>query len=462
LKKYVSARLRESAEFIPDESVGGGASGCSLRQAGIERWNMMPDNPDIQEGLERADALIRTCVSRHGFLASPKQNDNYRRIWSRDGIIIGLAALMTGDGELAAAFRKTLETLADHQGPHGEIPSNVDPDSGRVSYGGMAGRVDADLWFVIGCGEYWRATGDDRFVEGLLQTIERTVFLLGAWEFNNRGLLYVPATGDWADEYVHNGYILYDQLLYLQALRTLHHLRHRLMGADDHDLRTKISVLKHMIQDNYWFGSTASIPDDVYHEILFEKGRKAADRSTRRYWLPFFSPHGYGYRFDGFANVLASLIGVAAPSRRQAVDDYIARQVVPDDFKLLPAFHPVIKPVDKDWEELQITFSYSFKNYPYEFQNGGLWPMITGFYVADLAGRGHVDKATDYLNGIHRANAMVMDGKPWSFPEYVDGHDFSPGGNRNQCWSASAAIMGHHALQDKKVFNIHEDDPSMH
>ncbi len=273
-------------------------------------------------------------------------------------------------------------------------------------------------------------------------TIDKVIFLLGAWEFNNRGLLYVPATGDWADEYVHNGYILYDQLLYLQALRTLHHLRRRITDDDDHDLRTRISPLKHRIQANYWFGSDEKIPDEVYHEILFEKGRKAADRCTRQYWLPFFSPHGYGYRFDGFANVLASLIGVSTPSRRRTVDDYIEQHVVPDEIKLLPAFYPVIKPVDKDWEDLQITFSYSFKNRPYEFHNGGLWPMVTGFYVADLALRGETEKAERYLAGIHGANAMSMDDQPWAFPEYVNGSDFSAGGNRNQCWSSLGCSDG--------------------
>ena len=417
--------------------------------------------PDLGEAAGQAKALLTKCISEHGFLASPTSTDNYHRVWGRDGIIIGLAALMTGDQEMQAAFRRTLETLAKFQGPHGEIPSNVDPQSGRVSYGGMAGRVDADLWFLIGCGEYWEVSRDDAFIESMQSAIDKVVFLLGAWEFNNRGLLYVPATGDWSDEYVHNAYILYDQLLYLQALRTVHHIRHRFIGSDDHALRTKISQLKHMIQDNYWFAAEDKVPDDVYHEILFEKGRKAAGRSTRRYWLPFFSPHGYGYRFDGLANVLASLLDVSTASHRESVDSYIESSVVPEEIKLLPAFHPVIKPVDKDWEELQITFTYSFKNYPYEYHNGGLWPMITGFYVADLARRGQTRTAGEYLDGINCANAMSMNGEPWGFPEYVNGKDFSAEGNRFQGWSASAAIMGHYALQGRKVFNIHEDDTSM-
>jgi len=418
--------------------------------------------PDTQEAVSHALALMKQCTTPHGFLASPTDTANYRRIWARDGIIIGLAALMTGDGELKTALGDTLRTLAEHQGPHGEVPSNVDVDSGRVSYGGMTGRVDADLWFVIGCGEYWHASGDDHFIKQMMPAIEKVIFLLGAWEFNNRGLLYIPATGDWADEYVHNGYILYDQLLYLQALRTLRHLRRETASYNDESgLLSRVNLLERRIQANYWFDSSEKMPEDVYHEILFEKGRKAADRCTRRYWLPFFSPHGYGYRFDGFANVLASLLGVSTPSRRQRVDDYIERNVVPEAIKLLPAFYPVIKPVDKDWEDLQITFSYSFKNRPYEFHNGGLWPMLTGFYVADLAQRGKTGKAREYLSGIHCTNAMVMEDQPWGFPEYINGRNFSAGGTRHQCWSASAAIMGHYALEGKTVFRIHENDTSV-
>jgi hypothetical protein len=422
-----------------------------------QEMKVMPiETSNNQEALDRALSLVKKCITPHGFLANLNETDNYRRIWGRDGIIIGLAALMSEDENMTEAMCRTLETLARYQGPHGEIPSNVDPQSGRISYGGTTGRVDANLWFIIGCGEYWQATKDHDFIERLLPVIEKVAFLLGAWEFNNRGLLYVPATGDWADEYLHNGYILYDQLLYLQALRTLYHL-HREVGRGGEDaLQDKIGQLKRMIQANYWFGSEDTIPDDVYHEILYKKGYKAADHCARRYWLPFFSPHGYGYRFDGLANVLASLLDVATSSRQQSVDAYIDQEIVTAGIRLLPAFYPVIQPLDKDWEDLQMTFSYSFKNRPYEFHNGGLWAMITGFHVADLARREKTHLAITYLSGIHSANAMAMADRPWSFPEYVHGHDYTPGGRPHQCWSASAAMMGHYAIKGKEVFRIHE------
>jgi len=413
-----------------------------------------PQDVTHEEGYRRALDLLHTCSCEHGFLASPSSTANYRRIWARDGIILGLAGLLSADTALLETFRHTLQTLADNQGPHGEIPSNVDPGSGRVSYGETTGRVDSELWFVIGCGEFWRATGDEAFLDAMLPVLNRVNFLLGAWEFNNRGLIYVPETGDWADEYLHHGYILYDQLLYLQVQRTLCEIRHHVYGSRDYAFTEKASRLKHLIHDNYWFNSTPGLPDDAYHEVLYEKGREAAPNRRGEYWMPFFSPTGYGYRFDALANVLVSLFGVASAEQCRRVDAYLDTILV-DELPLLPAFHPVIVPRDKeDWSHLQMTFSYSFKNRPYEFQNGGLWPFITGFYVAELAARGETGRAGRFLDAIHRANALPMQGDPWAFPEYVHGQALTAGGTRHQGWSAAGAVIAHHALQGKRVFSI--------
>ena len=401
-------------------------------------------------GYQRALELLDNCSTSDGFLASPTERANYRRVWARDGVILGLAALMTGEDGLRHCFRRTLLTLARHLGPHGEVPSNVDTSAGRVSYGGTAGRVDADLWFVIGCGQYWRTTEDEGFLDDILPAVEKVRFLLGAWEFNTRGLLYVPQTGDWADEYIHHGYVLYDQLLYLQALREIAELHHVVHGSRDHQLDEKRSRLKHLIQANYWFNHGEDIPDDVYHEVLYQQGRDAAPPSAGKHWMSFFAPQGFGYRFDALANVLVSLLGVADDRQCTAVDRYIT-EIAPKEMALLPAFHPIIKPVDRDWSELHMTFSYSFKNNPNEYHNGGLWPMVTGFYVADLIGRGRRDAAEHFCRGIDQANALAMDGEAWSFPEYVHGNKFTAGGTCHQSWSAAAAVIAHQALQGEVV-----------
>jgi len=405
----------------------------------------------IKVGYQKSLEMLKACRTKYGFLASVTERDNYRRIWGRDGCITGLAALLTDDADLIEGCRCTLETLARYQGPHGEIPSNVDPDLGRISYGGMTGRVDSDLWFLICISQYWQRTGDDFFLKSMINVIEKVRFLLGAWEFNNRGFLYVPITGDWADEYIHEGYVLYDQILYFQAQREMCKIHKHIHHSADHTLIDRTVRLKHLIRNNFWFPDHDELPDHVYHEILYKKGKRAAQRFSDRYWAPFFSPSGYGYRFDMMANILVSIFGVAAKEQAEKVDAYIQQEILQDDVVLLPAFYPVITPKDEDWEDLQMTFSYTFKNLPNESHNGGLWPLVTGLYAADLAYRGKQDLARKYLIGVHRANARHVDGADWRFSEFLHGATHEPGGTPKMAWSAAAAIIAHAALNGKGI-----------
>lgn len=409
-----------------------------------------------QQGYDRALSIMHDCLNDHGFLATPTERDNYRRVWGRDSSIIGLAALLTDDAELIDGCRRSLRTLARYQGPHGEIPSNVDPVTDRVSYGGTAGRVDANLWFIIACGNYWRKTNDDAFLNRMLEPLEQTRRLLGAWEFNTRGLLYIPPTGDWADEYLQSGYVLYDQLLYLQAQREFCRMHQHLHESADHDLDDRVTRLTHLIRANYWFSDNGN-PDDVYHEILFKKGRQAAPERGGKYWMPFFSPFGYGFRFDGMANALVTLLGVADERQSECVDQYIADKIVQDEMMLLPAFDPVITPKDEKWDDLQITFSHTFKNAPYEFHNGGLWPLVTAFYVASLARRGETDLARRYADGIHAANRLDVDVEPWSFPEFVHGKEHTAGGTHPMGWSAAAAVIAEQTIQGNELLGSNPD-----
>ena len=410
------------------------------------------DEDLAHEGLRRSLETMRACVGDHGFLASPTRRDNYRRVWARDGCIIGLAALLAGEEDLIEACRETLETLARYQGPHGEIPSNVDPVTGRVSYGGTTGRVDAGLWFALCCVEYWRRSGDEAFVQGMLEPLERLRWLLGAWEFNTRGLLYVPPTGDWADEYVQSGYVLYDQLLYLQVQRGIAELHREVHGGTDHALEDHVARLYQVLRANYWFADDERMPEHAYHEVLYEKGRGAEGHRLGTYWMPFFSPLGYGYRFDAMANALVSLFGVSDAAQDEAVDAFIRDELVHDEVMLLPAFDPVITPRDEYWDDLQMSFSYTFKNQPYEYHNGGLWPMVTAFYAASLAQRGEVELARRYRDGIHAANRRTRDGAPWSFSEYLHGRSFDPGGTAPMGWSAAAGVIADAYVSGRRLF----------
>ena len=455
----------EGEAYIADEPYAEGVRQGLKHWIGSElarrRHHSDPSELDLYpEGYLQALELLRRCQTEDGFLATPSRQVNYHRVWARDGSIVSLAALVSGESDLIETARATLLTLSSHQGPEGQIPSNVDPRSARTSYGGTAGRVDADLWFLIACGQYWRRTGDEQFLEQVAEPIERVRFLLRAWEFNRRGLLYVPQTGDWADEYLHTGYVLYDQLLYLRAQQEVEAIHHHVHGGEDHELHDRVVRLKHLIQANYWLedDDNTEIPEDVYHEVLYRRGRRAAPRRCGPYWLAYFSPAAFGYRFDALANVLVSLLGLADDGQRQQVDAFIQQELIPSNLALLPAFHPVITPRDEAWDELQMMFSYSFKNEPHQYQNGGLWPMITGFYVADLASRGEQELAFRFLEAIHVANASRVDGHCWSFPEYLHGKELTPGGQTGMGWSAAAAIIGTRALLGEPLLS--EELPS--
>jgi glycogen debranching enzyme len=104
-----------------------------------------------------------------------------------------------------------------------------------------------------------------------------------------------------------------------------------------------------------------------------------------------------------------------------------------------------------------MTFSYTFKNKPFEYHNGGLWPMLTGFYVADLCNRGRTELAEIYLSGINQANALEHEDESWSFPEFVHGEKLTPGGTRHQGWSAAACLIGTHCLDGQRIFQINHD-----
>jgi len=363
---------------------------------------------------------------------------------------MGLAALLSAESELIHSFRKTLITLSRHQGPHGEIPSNYDPLAKRISYGGTTGRVDSNLWFIIGCYEYWRETEDEIFLQDILPCLEKTRFLLGAWEFNNRGLIYVPQAGDWADEYLQSGYVLYDQILYYRSLESMCAIHKHIHQSEDHVLISKTQRLRHLIEANYWLGDSYS-EQDIYHPVLYEKGLKSREECRNSYWMPFFSPSGYGYRFDSFANILVSVFCVSNIDQQRIVDNYI-ESITCKEHKLLPAFHPVILPLDKDWEDLQMTFSFTFKNNPYEYHNGGLWPMISGFYVYDLYQRGFHQQAITFSDAINKANNMEYNDVQPSFPEYLHGKTLQPGGTLKLGWSAAASVIAYQSLHGKRLF----------
>jgi hypothetical protein len=70
----------------------------------------------MNEGYDNAIRLLRVCSSTQGFVVCAEDRDNCHRIWGRDGVIMGFAAFLADDKAFIDTFRRTLDTLIDHQG----------------------------------------------------------------------------------------------------------------------------------------------------------------------------------------------------------------------------------------------------------------------------------------------------------------------------------------------------------
>lgn len=381
----------------------------------------------------KAMALLKRVSTPHGFMASAEATSNYQRVWARDGVICGLAALASGDKALIETFEKTVATLATYQHEMGTIPSNVwiKGSEVEVSYGGLAGRVDAVSWFVIGVCQLAIYKNDEKIITHYKSHIEKCLHLLNAWEYNNKDLVYVPLSGNWADEYITDGYVLYDQLLRLWALRSYNFFKKNEVVSD------KILRITNQICANFLPHSTA----EKFHERAYSK------LYFQEYIPCAFSPAGYKNQYDAFANALLVLLDIGPENVHDSICTYAIKIAADTHLKLVPAFWPPIFENDFDWHLLKDNCKYEFRNYPYEFHNGGSWPMVNGFVGLSLLKKNKTI-ATKLAKYINEANAVA----DYSFYENFNTQTQAPNGVAFCAWSAAATVLLEQAIQ--KEFNL--------
>ena len=199
--------------------------------------------------------------------------------------------------------------------------------------------------------------------------------LLRAWEVNANGRLVTPEAGNWADEYPIHGETLYDN-----ALRC--HGEGRLLEG-------------------------------------FE-GFPAA-----------LTPAGPDERFDAFGVALCLLWDLGSAEDRVRA---FRRGLALRRHGLVPAFDPVITQADPRWSRIEGLAVHGLRNRPGCYHNGGLWPVVNGFWARAARHRGEHGLADALLEAIRAANAQ-------GFPEYLDATTGAPGGARLQAWSAAGELL---------------------
>ena len=404
---------------------------------------------DRKEAQEQTKEFLKKVITRQGILASAVERTNYRRIWARDSVIVGLGGLLGQDNQVIEGLRCSLETLASCQSESGNIPSNVEVDPKgnilSVSYGGLAGRVDPVPWFVIGTCNYATLVGDIEFAEKMQPAMSKALQLLTYWEVNNRKLINVPAGGDWADEYIHTGYVLLPQLLRLWACQCYAKL------FNDSNILQFANELRTIINVNYWPRRHLLDSPAIYHKKAYFDFLEIS--GDAEYFQVNLSPFGYrSMQFDFFGNAVASILNIGEEVLTNQLLEHGTRIRRGITAGVTPSFWPPILPDEPAYEDLKTYRKDKFRNIPFEYQNGGGWPMLTGWWGLANMTHGKAEEALSCLTAINEFNHRGgVDLDEWGFYEFCNSATGLTGGMPFVSWSASASRMVEGALSNKTL-----------
>lgn len=384
---------------------------------------------DLKDVERQAINVIRRASGSYGIVASSQDKENYRRLWARDSMIAGISGLLVQDEQILNGLRKSILTLAEYQHPYGMIPSNVQPDGGslKLSYGGLAGRVDSTTWFVVGACLYLLYQQDAELKEKMQPHLINALDVLDRWEFNGKGLIYTPLSGNWSDEYPVQGHTLYDNLLRLWGLKLYAQLyEDEARGRQAREIHEKISI-------NYWPDATWEGHPAIYHPREFEVEAK----NNHLHFASSIDPTGYNMHFDAAAHGLALLLGLATKEQEQQIRKYTEGVFKEIGVTLVPAFWPAITPSDDKWHDLKNNYSYYFKNQAHHFQNGGIWPVWAGLFGFGFSRNGTSDMAETIL----KAWIKVEDPEQISFSEYLTSDTLKWSGKQRLSFSAAGLLF---------------------
>jgi glycogen debranching enzyme len=373
----------------------------------------------------KAKEVIKLASTPYGFVATSDGGENYGRIWARDAMITGIASTSLGDDGFKETWKQSIITLYENRSVSGLIPSNFDPSTGKSSYGSLVGRVDANLWWLLGCGLYIQQYKDEELLQNVKKVVNKLTEILQHWEFNDRGLLYTPLSGNWADEYPYHGYLLYDNALRYWAMTTWARL------LQDEDYSSKALQIKELIKTNFW--PITEQTSEGYHPKLHQE---AKDKNLK-HWMSGFNPSQNYYFFDAAAIGIALNAGLFDDHDAEKLEEFIITNFQFDDKTLIPSFWPVLREGDKLYEDIKNNFSYVFKNFPHHFHNGGIWPVMMGWVVAGLRRA----KKTILADKIFNDYLAICRDEDYQFHEYLSSDLLVPGGKKNMCFSASGLLL---------------------
>ncbi len=351
--------------------------------------------------------FLREACTAWGIKASLVNKDNYGAIFTRDAVMAGVAGVLLQDGVIVEAFKNTLFQLKKIQGKQGQIASNYTVREGKiveVSFGTLSPKIDACTWYMVGVGLLIK---EGELNKGDFQeSVEKTIALLDAIEYNGKHLMYIPKGGNWADEYIYEGYILYDQIL-------------RAWG---------LSLLAAVYGNENWkkkADGILSCVDERYKD------------DENRFFHSSIYPGGAFKKFDLAAHALSGIVLKKDNLFYRQTLDWMFNEFIEKN-KFPPAFHPIIKDTDTEWATLRNYHLYAFKNKPNHYHNGGVWWIWLGWLAVAFSLWGK----ESYVNRLTEMSFDYLGGREhFEFDEYVSADKLLPGGTKKLCYTATGIVF---------------------
>jgi glycogen debranching enzyme len=369
-------------------------------------------------------ALLKKNLTPHGVLAAAPtaraKKRGYAAIFGRDAAVCAIGMALSGDESLERGAAVGLETLGRYQAPNGQIPKFVDMHRQEADFWYL-GCIDSTLWWLIAVALLDRQSRPRGLRRQHAGRIKLAIQWLMAQEHQRFYLLQQNEASDWADIMPRSGFVLYTNALWYFVKRL-----YRLDNSGQ--TRDNFNGLFHPF--------SAAIAEYRRARLLNDYVLKSA--RNRDLYLSFVNFTFFGEEGDVFGNILAVLLGLTDAEAGKRTLDALLKARVGDPYPVRAVTRP-IKQGSSLWRPYMARHR---QNLVWQYHNGGIWPMVGGFWIAALAAAGRTDLAANEIVKLARVCAR----RDWSFTEWFHGKTLAPRGMPGQSWNAAAFLIAEHAV----------------
>jgi glycogen debranching enzyme len=380
---------------------------CSLRSIELLKRNLTPD------GILAASPGAR--AGKRGYTA----------IFGRDAAVCAIGMALSGDAALEQAAAAGLHTLAQHQAPNGQIAKFVDLQRDEPDFWYL-GCIDSTLWWLIALALLDRCRRGTTLRRRYGRRITLAIQWLLAQEHQRFFLLQQNEASDWADIMPRSGFVLYTNALWYSVKR-LYRIGHL------EDTLENFNGLFHPF--------SAALAEYRRARLLNDYVLRSA--RNRDLYLSFVNFSFFGEEGDVFGNALAVLLGLADERASARTLDALTRARVNDPYPV----RAVTRPIKRSSSLWRPYMARHRQNFVWQYHNGGIWPMVGGFWISALVKNGRTQQAAADLVKLARVCALGN----WAFTEWLHGKTLAPRGMPGQSWNAAAFLIARHAVKTGKT-----------